>query len=133
MNLLMRFYEVNGGRITVDGVDIREIRRGAAQSFRMVLQDTWLFTAPSARISPTAAKGATEEGDCAGSRGARADHFTHFPVAVIRCSMKRRQIFPGPEAVDYYCPAILADPAILILDEATSSVDTRTEQLIQRP
>ena len=76
VNLLMRFYDVDAGRITVDGIDTREMTRdNLRRTFGMVLQDTWLFSARSARTSPTARKGATDETSSAAAEAAHVDHF----------------------------------------------------------
>ena len=135
VNLLMRFYEVNGGRITVDGVDIREIRRGALRSlFGMVLQDTWLFNGTIRDNIAYGREGATEEEIVRAARAARADHFIRTLPGGYDTVLNEEasNISQGQKQLITIARAILADPAILILDEATSSVDTRTEQLIQK-
>ncbi len=135
VNLLMRFYEVNGGRITVDGVDIREIRRSALRSlFGMVLQDTWLFHGTIRENIAYGREEATEEEIVRAARVARADHFIRtLPDGYDTVlNEEASNLSQGQKQLLTIARAILADPAILILDEATSSVDTRTEQLIQK-
>jgi ATP-binding cassette subfamily B multidrug efflux pump len=135
VNLLMRFYELDGGRITVDGVDIREMRRDdLRRSFGMVLQDTWLFHGTIRENIAYGRENATEEEIVAASEAAHVDHFvrtlpdgydTIIDDDATNLSQGERQLLT-------IARAFLADPPILILDEATSSVDTRTEVLIQR-
>lgn len=134
VNLLMRFYEVGEGRITVDGVDIREIRRGALRRiFGMVLQDTWLFNGTIRDNIAYGREGATEEEIVAAAGAARADHFIRtLPDGYDTVlNEEASNISQGQKQLLTIARAILADPAVLILDEATSSVDTRTELLIQ--
>jgi ATP-binding cassette subfamily B protein len=135
VNLLMRFYDVNAGAIRVDGVDIRELRRGALRRmFGMVLQDTWLFSGTIRDNIAYGREGASEDAIVRAARAAQADHF-------IRTLPENYDTVLTPEAASLsegqkqlltIARAFLADPAILILDEATSSVDTRTEILIQQ-
>lgn len=135
VNLLMRFYEIDGGAIKVDGVDIRDMKRGALRSiFGMVLQDTWLF---NGSIRDNIAYGrvdATEEGIVQAARAAHADHFIRtLPEGYDTIlNEEASNISQGQKQLLTIARAILADPAILILDEATSSVDSRTEVLIQK-
>jgi ATP-binding cassette subfamily B protein len=135
VNLLMRFYDVNGGRITVDGVDSRDIKRGDLRSmFGMVLQDTWLF---NGTIRDNIAYGrdrASQEDIVAGAVAAHADHFIRtLPDGYDTIlNEEASNISLGQKQLITIARAVLADPAILILDEATSSVDSRTEILIQR-
>jgi ATP-binding cassette subfamily B protein len=135
VNLLMRFYDVDSGAIRVDGVDIRELKRGALRrTFGMVLQDTWLF---SGTIRDNIAYGrehAAEDAMVRAARAAQADHFVRTlpenydtPINEVASNLSE-----GQKQLLTIARAFLADPAILILDEATSSVDTRTEILIQR-
>ncbi len=139
VNLLMRFYDVDGGAIRVDGVDIRELKRGALRRmFGMVLQDTWLFSG-TIRENIAYGRGAVghgveEDAIVSAARAAQADHFIRTlpenyetPVNEVASSLSE-----GQKQLLTIARAFLADPAILILDEATSSVDTRTEILIQR-
>jgi ATP-binding cassette subfamily B multidrug efflux pump len=135
VNLLMRFYEVDSGRILVDGVDITQIKRGALRrTFGMVLQDTWLFNGTIRDNIAYGRENATEEEIIRAARAAYADHFirtlpegynTVLNEDVTNISQGQRQLLT-------IARAFLADPEILILDEATSSVDTRKEQQIQQ-
>ena len=139
VNLLMRFYDVDGGAIRVDGVDIRDLKRGALRRmFGMVLQDTWLFSGTIgeniAYGRGNAGRGAGEDAIVSAAKAAQADHFIRTlpenyetPVNEVASSLSE-----GQKQLLTIARAFLADPAILILDEATSSVDTRTEILIQR-
>jgi ATP-binding cassette subfamily B protein len=135
VNLLMRFYDVDRGAIRVDGVDIRDLKRGSLRRmFGMVLQDTWLF---SGTIRENIAYGRENAGDDAivrAARAAQADHFIRtLPEnyeTVINESAS--SLSEGQKQLLTIARAFLANPSILILDEATSSVDTRTEVLIQR-
>ena len=135
VNLLMRFYEINGGRITVDGTDIRDLRRGDLRRiFGMVLQDTWLF---NGTIRDNIAYGREGADDAAVIRAAKAAHADHFIRALPQgyqtvLNEEASNISQGEKQLLTIARAILADPAILILDEATSSVDTRTEVNIQK-
>ncbi|HUY99652.1 MAG TPA: ABC transporter ATP-binding protein [Thermomicrobiaceae bacterium] len=134
VNLLMRFYDVNGGRILVDGVDIRRMQRGALRRmFGMVLQDTWLF---GGTIRDNIAYGrddATEHEIVEAARTAQADHFIRtLPQSYDTVlSEEAGNISQGQKQLLTIARAFLANPSVLILDEATSSVDTRTEVLIQ--
>ena len=135
VNLLMRFYEVNGGRILIDGIDIRDIRRGALRDvFGMVLQDTWLFKGTVRDNIAYGKEGATEEEIVRAAKAAHIDHFIRtLPDGYDTVlNEEASNISQGQKQLLTIARAILADPAILILDEATSSVDTRTEILIQR-
>jgi ATP-binding cassette subfamily B protein len=134
VNLLMRFYDVNKGRITVDGVDIRDMTRGGLRTmFGMVLQDTWLY---SGAIKDNIAYGkpdASLDEIIAASMAARSDHFIRtLPDGYDTIiNEDATNISQGQKQMLTIARAFLANPAILILDEATSSVDTRTEMLIQ--
>ena len=134
VNLLMRFYDVAGGRIVVDGVDIRDLRRSDLRTmFGMVLQDTWLFGGTIRDNIAYGRDGASEAEIVAAAKAARADHFIRtLPDgydAVL--NEEASNISQGQMQLLTIARAVLADPAILILDEATSSVDTRTEVQIQ--
>ncbi|MDD4171122.1 MAG: ABC transporter ATP-binding protein [Syntrophomonas sp.] len=135
VNLLMRFYEIEGGKITVDGLDIRNIKRGSLRSiFGMVLQDTWLFNGTIRENIAYGREGAREEEIIAAARAAHADHFIRtLPDGYDTIlNEEASNISQGQKQLLTIARAILADPAILILDEATSNVDTRTEVYIQK-
>ncbi len=135
VNLLMRFYELQGGRITVDGVDIREVRRGNLRcTFGMVLQDTWLFNGTIRDNIAYGVDGATDEQVHKAAIAAHADHFIRTLPDGYHTVLNEdaSNISQGQRQLLTIARAILIDPAILILDEATSSVDTRTEVLIQK-
>lgn len=135
VNLLMRFYEIQGGRITIDGVDIRDMKRGNLRTlFGMVLQDTWLFNGTIRDNIAYGREGATEEEII---NAAKAAHAHHFIITLPEgyntvLNEEASNISQGQKQLLTIARAILADPAILILDEATSNVDTRTEVLIQK-
>jgi ATP-binding cassette subfamily B protein len=134
VNLLMRFYEINGGRITIDGVDIRDIKRGALRSvFGMVLQDTWLYNGTIRDNIAYSRDGVSEEDIVRAAQMAHADHFIRtLPDGYDTVlNEEASNISQGQKQLLTIARAILADPAILILDEATSSVDSRTEKQIQ--
>lgn len=135
VNLLMRFYDINSGAIHIDGVEIREMRRGDLRRiFGMVLQDTWLFSGTIRDNIAYGRDGATEDDIVKAAKAAQADHFIRtLPenyATVI--NEEATNLSQGQKQLLTIARAFLADPAILILDEATSSVDTRTEVLIQR-
>ncbi|MBC2581471.1 ABC transporter ATP-binding protein [Clostridium sp. DJ247] len=135
INLLMRFYEINKGRITIDGVDIRDIkRRDLRTMFGMVLQDTWLFNGTIKENIAYGRKGATEGEVFKAAKAAHADHFIRtLPEGYDTVlNEEASNISQGQKQLLTIARAILADPTILILDEATSSVDTRTEVQIQK-
>lgn len=135
VNLLMRFYDVNSGAIRIDGIDIRDVRRGALRrSFGMVLQDTWLFSGTIRENIAYGRDGATQADVVQAARAAQADHFIRtLPENYeTRINEEASNLSQGQKQLLTIARAILADPAVLILDEATSSVDTRTEVLIQR-
>ncbi|MCL2479440.1 MAG: ABC transporter ATP-binding protein/permease [Treponema sp.] len=135
VNLLMRFYDVNGGRITVDGIDIREMtRRGLRTMFGMVLQDTWLYNGTIRENIIYGSKDAPEDKIVKASTAAHADHFIRTLQNGYDTLINEdaTNISQGQKQLLTIARAFLADPAILILDEATSSVDTRTEVLIQQ-
>jgi ATP-binding cassette, subfamily B, multidrug efflux pump len=134
VNLLMRFYEVNGGEISVDGIDITIIRRGdLRRMFGMVLQDTWLFHGTLRDNIAYGRENATEEEIINASKAAYADHFIRTLPEGYKMVLNEEatNISQGQKQLLTIARAFLADPKILILDEATSSVDTRTELLIQ--
>ncbi|MFZ3101973.1 MAG: ABC transporter ATP-binding protein [Desulfitobacteriaceae bacterium] len=135
VNLLMRFYELNAGKISIDGVDIRDIKRGALRSmFGMVLQDTWLFNGTIMENIAYGREGATEEEVMQATRAAHAHHFIKTLPDGYNTILNEEasNISQGQKQLLTIARAILADPAILILDEATSSVDSRTEVYIQK-
>jgi ATP-binding cassette, subfamily B, multidrug efflux pump len=135
VNLLMRFYEINQGKITFDGVDIRKIARGNLRTmFGMVLQDTWLFNGTIEENIAYAKENATHEQVVAAAKAAHADHFIRSLPDGYQTVLNEEasNISQGQKQLLTIARAILADPAVLILDEATSSVDTRTELLIQK-
>lgn len=135
INLLMRFYEVNGGSITVDGANIADMKRGDLRSlFGMVLQDTWLFNGTIRDNIAYGREGATEEEVVRAAKTAYADHFIRTLPGGYNTILNEEasNISQGQKQLLTIARAILADPAILILDEATSSVDTRTEVHIQK-
>jgi len=134
VNLLMRFYEVNGGKITVDGIDIKDLQRTDLRSiFGMVLQDTWLFNGTIRDNIAYGRLSASEEEVVQAAKAAHADHFIRtLPDGYDTIlNEEASNISQGQKQLLTIARAVLADPAILILDEATSSVDTRTEVLIQ--
>ncbi len=135
VNLIMRFYDVQGGRITVDGVDIREMRRAdLRRMFGMVLQDTWLFNGTIRENISYGREGATEEEIIAASRAAYCDRFIRTLPEGYDTVLNEdaSNISQGQRQLLTIARAFLADPPMLILDEATSNVDTRTEVLIQQ-
>lgn len=135
INLLMRFYELNDGRITIDGVDITKLKRGHLRGmFGMVLQDTWLFNGTIKENIGYGRAGATDEEIVAAAKAAHADHFIRtLPDGYDTVlNEEASNISQGQKQLLTIARAILSDPAILILDEATSSVDTRTEVYIQK-
>ena len=135
VNLLMRFYDVNSGAIRVDGVNIQDMSREDLRSlFGMVLQDTWLF---GGSIRDNIAYGkldATDEEIIEAAKAAHVDHFVRtLPEGYdTELNEEASNISQGQRQLLTIARALLADPPILILDEATSSVDTRTEVLIQK-
>lgn len=135
INLLMRFYEINSGRILIDGIDTRDLKRKHLRGlFGMVLQDTWLFNSTIRANIAYGREGATEEEIVAAAKAANADHFIRtLPDGYDTVlNEEASNISQGQKQLLTIARAILANPAILILDEATSSVDTRTEVQIQR-
>jgi ATP-binding cassette subfamily B protein len=135
VNLLMRFYEIQGGRITVDGTNINEFRRGELRRmFGMVLQDTWLFNGTIKENIAYGREGASGADIVEAAKAAHADHFVRaLPEGYDTVlNEEASNISQGEKQLLTIARAILADPAILILDEATSSVDTRTEVIVQK-
>jgi ATP-binding cassette subfamily B protein len=135
VNLLMRFYEISAGKITVDGVDIRNLKRSDLRTmFGMVLQDTWLFNGTIRDNIAYGRVGAVEEDIVRAAKAAHADHFIRTLPDGYNTILNEEasNISQGQKQLLTIARAILADPAILILDEATSNVDTRTELLIQK-
>lgn len=135
VKLLMRFYDVNGGAILLDGHDIRNFRRGDLRCmFGMVLQDTWLFNGTVMENIRYGRITATDEEVIAAAKAAHADHFIRaLPDGYnFVLNEETTNISAGQKQLLTIARAILTDPNILILDEATSSVDTHTEILIQK-
>jgi len=135
VNLLMRFYEIGEGSISIDGVDIRDIKRGDLRNmFGMVLQDTWLFNGTIFDNIAYGKKGATEEEVMQAARAAHAHHFIKTLPDGYNTILNEEasNISQGQKQLLTIARAILANPTIMILDEATSSVDSRTEVYIQR-
>lgn len=135
INLLMRFYEINGGRITLDGINTRNLARAdLRRQFGMVLQDTWLFDGTIAENIAYGKPNATREEIEAAARAAHVDFFVRtLPHGYdTQLSNDAEAISQGQRQLLTIARAMLTDPAILILDEATSSVDTRTGQAIVR-
>ncbi|WP_421741763.1 ABC transporter ATP-binding protein [Cellulomonas sp.] len=135
VNLLMRFYEVDGGRITLDGIDTRDLTRDALRSqMGMVLQDTWLFGGTLAENIAYGADGATQEEIVAAAEATHVDKFVRTLPDGYETTVddEGSNVSAGEKQLLTIARAFLADPAILILDEATSSVDTRTEVLVQQ-
>jgi ATP-binding cassette subfamily B protein len=135
VNLLMRFYEIDSGRITIDGIDVRELARDdLRRQFGMVLQDTWLFHGSIRENIAYGRLDAPEAEILAAAEAAHVDHFVRtlpdgYDTVI---DDDATNLSAGEKQLLTIARAFLADPPILILDEATSSVDTRTEVLIQR-
>lgn len=135
VNLLLRFYELTGGRITVDGVDIAAMTREDLRRLTgMVLQDAWLFGGTIAENIAYGAPGASQERIVAAARATHVDHLVRTLPDGYDTILddEGTTVSTGEKQLITIARAFLAEPAILILDEATSSVDTRTEVLIQR-
>jgi ATP-binding cassette subfamily B protein len=135
VNLIMRFYEIQGGSITVDGVDIRDMRRGDLRTmFGMVLQDAWLFNGTIRENIGYGKEGASFNEIVAAAKAAHAHHFIMTLPDGYETVLNEEasNISQGQKQLLTIARAVLADPPILILDEATSNVDTRTEVLLQR-
>ncbi|WP_131064888.1 ABC transporter ATP-binding protein [Clostridioides difficile] len=135
VNLLMRFYEIQGGRITIDGVNIKDLNRGELRTmFGMVLQDTWLFNGSIKENIAYSKSDATMDKIVRAAKSARVDHFIRtlpqgYDTILTEDASNLSQ---GQKQLLTIARAILSDPSVLILDEATSSVDTRTEVEIQK-
>ncbi len=135
VNLLMRFYEINSGSIKIDGVDIRDMRRSDVRKlFGMVLQDTWLF---NGTIRDNITYGNTNASDREIIKTAKEAHVDHFVCSLpdgydMKLNEEANNISQGEKQLLTIARAMLAKTPMLILDEATSSVDTRTEVLIQK-
>jgi len=135
VNLLMRFYEIDGGRILLDGVDTRDLPRDAVRrTFGMVLQDTWLFVGTIRDNIAYGKEGATMDEIVAAATAAHVDQFVRTLPDGYDTVLDEdgSNISAGQKQLLTIARAFLADPSILILDEATSNVDTRTEVLIQQ-
>ncbi len=134
VNLLLRFYEIDGGSISIDGIDTRRMSRsGVRRLFGMVLQDPWLFRGTIRENIAYGREGATDEEIETAARAARVDHFVHTLPEGYETVIDddATNVSQGERQLLTIARAFLADPQILILDEATSSVDTRTEVLIR--
>ncbi|HEY9290434.1 MAG TPA: ABC transporter ATP-binding protein [Microlunatus sp.] len=135
VNLIMRFYELNSGRITMDGIDIASVPRADLRSkIGMVLQDTWLFHGTIRDNIAYGRPGASEEEILAAAEATYVDRFVHslpdgYDTVIDE---EGSNVSAGEKQLLTIARAFLADPALLILDEATSSVDTRTELLVQQ-
>jgi ATP-binding cassette subfamily B multidrug efflux pump len=135
VNLLMRFYEVDAGRITLDGVDTRDVTRDALRSeIGMVLQDTWLFGGTIEENVAYGVDSATREQVVAAAEATHVDRFVRVMPDGYETVIEDEgaNVSAGEKQLLTIARAFLADPAILVLDEATSSVDTRTEVLVQQ-
>jgi ATP-binding cassette subfamily B multidrug efflux pump len=135
VKLLMRFYDVNSGAITVDGHNIQEFNRGDLRCmFGMVLQDTWLFNGSIMENIRYGRDNATDEEVIAAAKAAHVDHFVRTLPEGYNFVLNEEvsNVSQGQKQLLTIARAILTDPTMLILDEATSSVDTRTEVLIQK-
>ena len=135
IKLLQRFWDVDGGSLRVDGLDVREWDRSELRSeFAMVLQDTWLFNGTIRENIRYGRPDATDEEVEAAARAARCDHFIHTLAGGYDFVINEEgtNLSQGQRQLVTIARAVLADRPALILDEATSNVDTRTEELIQR-
>ena len=135
VNLILRFYDVKGGSITIDGVDVRDMKREALRSMvGMVLQDTWLFAGTIKENIRYGRLDATDEDVIAAAKAAHAHGFIMAMPGGYEMQLHEgaSNIAQGQRQLLTIARAFLSDPEILILDEATSSVDTRTEVAIQK-
>lgn len=135
IKLLMRFYDVSSGAICIDGLDLKQFKRNDLRSlFGMVLQDTWLYNATIRENIRYGKQDASDADVVAAAKAAQVDHFVRtLPNGYdMVLNEEASNISQGQKQLLTIARAILSDPKILILDEATSSVDTRTEILIQK-
>ena len=135
VKLLMRFYDVDSGAIRIDGHDVRDFNRSELrEAFGMVLQDTWLFKGTIMENIRYGRLDATDEEVIAAAKAAHVHHFIQTLPGGYQMELNEdaSNISQGQRQLLTIARAILADNKIMILDEATSSVDTRTEQLIQK-
>ena len=135
VNLVLRFYDLQGGRITLDGVDIASVpRRTLRSEIGMVLQDTWLFGGTIRDNIAYGREGATEDEILAAAKATYVDRFVHsLPDGYdTLINEEASNLSAGEKQLITIARAFLSEPSLLILDEATSSVDTRTELLVQR-
>jgi ATP-binding cassette subfamily B protein len=131
----MRFYDIDSGHIRLDGVSTRDVPRGEVRrAFGMVLQDTWLFAGTIRANIAYGKEGATDEEIVAAAQAAHVDSFVRtLPLGYDTVlDEDASELSSGQRQLLTIARAFLADPSILILDEATSNVDTRTEVLIQK-
>jgi ATP-binding cassette subfamily B protein len=134
VNLLTRFYDIDSGVIRIDGIDIRRVKKDdLRRKLGIVLQDTYLFAAPVMENIRYGRLAATDEEVIAAAKLANADQFIHRLPQGYQTELSERgsNLSQGQRQLLAIARAILADPSILVLDEATSSVDTRTEKNIQ--
>jgi ABC-type multidrug transport system, ATPase and permease components len=135
VNLLLRFYEIQGGKITIDGVNIRNMRRATLRKlFSMVLQDTWIFQGSIRDNIAYGKPNATLDEVILAAKAAHADHFIRTLTHGYETNVNEdgSNLSQGQKQLLTIARAILSNPSMLILDEATSSVDTRTEAEIQK-
>jgi len=135
VNLIMRFYEINGGQITLDGIDTSKITRDdLRRQFGMVLQETWLFSGSMRENIAFGSTNPTQDQIAAAASAANIDHFIRALPKGFDSLLTddNSTVSNGERQLLTIARAFMADPAILILDEATSSVDTRTEVLVQQ-
>lgn len=134
VNLLMRFYEIDGGRICIDGVPTNELtRKNVRDLFCMVLQDTWLFEGTIRENVVYSKQGVSDEDVRRACRAVGLDHFVQtLPQGYDTVLDDKANLSAGQKQLVTIARAMIENAPMLILDEATSSVDTRTEALIQR-
>jgi len=135
VKLLMRFHDIDSGEITLDGHPVTDFTREDLRTeFGMVLQDAWLYNASIMENIRYGRLGATDEEVIAAAKAAQADHFIHTLPGGYQMVLSEdgSNVSQGQKQLLTIARAILADPKVMILDEATSSVDTRTEVLLQR-
>lgn len=133
VNLLMRFHEINGGDIRIDGVSVRDVpRENVHDQFCMVLQDTWLFEGTVRENLVYCTENVSDQKMIAACKAVGLDHFIHtLPHGYDTVLGDQDELSQGQKQQFTIARAMIADKPMLILDEATSSVDTRTEQKIQ--